>query len=71
MDMKRIDELSSHEAEAFAEQEWRAHDGEISADELRQWMVENGIFPDPIVFVALAQAIADRDADKTGIQVIY
>ena len=69
--MKRIDELNSQEAEAFADQESRAHDGEISADELRQWMVENDIFPDPIVFVALAQTIANRDAEKTGIQVIY
>lgn len=69
--MKRIDQLTKQEEEAFAQQEKRAHAGDITPEELKAWMKEHGIFPDPIVFRALAQTIADRDADTTGIRATY
>lgn len=68
---KPIWKWTDEDSEAYGAQEDRILAGEITSDELFAWMKERGLVADPLIVNSLAQRLADRDADKTGIQVTY
>lgn len=71
MNEKPVWEWTDEDSEAYGIQEDRVLVGEMTLDELIAWMRDHGLVVDPLVVQSVAQRLADRDADNTGVQVIY
>lgn len=68
--MKRIDQLTEEEAREFMAQEERAYKEEITGQELESWMVEHGIYPDPIVFNALSSHLGQTPDEEGRVWIV-
>lgn len=68
---KPILEWTAEDSEAYGAQEDRVLAGEMTLDDLIAWMMDYGLAVDPLIVHSIAQALADKDADKTGIRIIY